>query len=164
MLYIEEFDKEAHLDWAVVNDGVMGGRSRSRIEVLDDGTARFSGTVSLENNGGFASIRAALKEPAPSAIAQIAVRVKGDGKRYSFRIRTSGSFSRVSYKMDFDTQKGEWTTHAFNLADFIPTFRGRTLEGVPPVEAAGIREVGFLIADKQAGGFVLFVDWIRGLK
>ncbi|MCO6492403.1 MAG: CIA30 family protein [Phaeodactylibacter sp.] len=164
MLHIEEFDKEAHLDWIVVNDGVMGGVSRSRIEVLDDGTARFSGTISLENNGGFASTRAALEQPIPAAVSKIAIRTKGDGKRYSFRIRTSGSFSRVSYKMDFDTQKGEWTTHAFDLADFIPTFRGRTLEGVPPVGAAGIREVGFLIADKQEGGFVLFVDWIRGLK
>ncbi|MCO6479623.1 MAG: CIA30 family protein [Phaeodactylibacter sp.] len=162
-MIIEDFNKENHLGWIVVNDGVMGGLSRSRIEIPGDGTARFSGKVSLENNGGFASTRAEVREPIPPGIWKVAVRVQGDGKRYSFRIRTSGPYSRVSYKTEFDTRKGEWETHEFPLSDFIPTFRGRTLEGIPPIEGARIQEVGFLIADKQEGAFVLLIDWIRGL-
>ena len=161
---IEDFDQENHLDWNVVNDGVMGGLSRSRIELLGDGTARFSGEVSLENNGGFASTRARLNKNLPSNIKSVAARVQGDGKRYSFRIRTAGQFSRVAYKMEFGTTTGKWEAHEFPLSEFIPTFRGRTLEGAPSIEPADIQEVGFLIADKQKGPFTLLIDWIRAFS
>ena len=40
--------------WTIVNDGVMGGLSRSRILVSDERTVVFEGRLSLENNGGFA--------------------------------------------------------------------------------------------------------------
>ena len=42
--------------WQVVNDDVMGGVSTSRFSVTN-GVAVFRGEVSLENNGGFASVR-----------------------------------------------------------------------------------------------------------
>ena len=160
-MIIENFDKDGHLDWIVVNDGVMGGLSRSRMEILKDGFARFAGQVSLENNGGFASTRARLKAPVPSDISRVRIRVRGDGKRYSFRIQTSGIFDRVSYKMEFDTRGGEWETYEFSLSEFVPTFRGRTLEGIPAIEAVQIQQIGFLIADKQDGAFTLMIDWIE---
>jgi monofunctional biosynthetic peptidoglycan transglycosylase len=45
----------------------------------------------------------------------------------------------------------------------VPTFRGRELHDVPPIEAGAIRQLGFLIADKQGGPFRLEVDWIKVL-
>jgi len=42
--------------WQVVNDDVMGGVSASNFGVTN-GAAVFRGAVSLENNGGFASVR-----------------------------------------------------------------------------------------------------------
>ncbi len=44
-------------DWLIVNDVVMGGLSKSRFILSDSNTAIFSGNVSLENKGGFASTR-----------------------------------------------------------------------------------------------------------
>ena len=64
--------------------------------------------------------------------------------------------------MKLDTKKDQWTIYEYFLKDFVPTFRGRTLENVPPAEAAKIIQIGFLIADKQAGHFELLVDWIKG--
>ena len=43
--------------WKVVDDIVMGGRSNGKFEMSDDGHGVFHGAVSLENNGGFSSIR-----------------------------------------------------------------------------------------------------------
>ena len=56
---VAEFDSsEAEsLGWRVVDDGVMGGRSKGNIKVSDDGILTFSGKLSLENNGGFSSLR-----------------------------------------------------------------------------------------------------------
>lgn len=42
--------------WVAVNDGVMGGRSTGGPEVAA-GQLRFTGVLSLENNGGFSSVR-----------------------------------------------------------------------------------------------------------
>lgn len=44
--------------WQAINDGVMGGVSVSRLRFDSTGYAVFEGVVSLENNGGFASVRA----------------------------------------------------------------------------------------------------------
>ena len=43
--------------WGIVNDGVMGGISQSNIYLNEANNIIFAGNVSLENNGGFASIR-----------------------------------------------------------------------------------------------------------
>ena len=48
---------EAGRGWQAVNDGVMGGRSDGRFRLDDAGQMEFFGTLSLENNGGFASVR-----------------------------------------------------------------------------------------------------------
>ena len=39
-----------------MNDGVMGGVSDGRFRVTERQTLEFYGTLSLENNGGFASV------------------------------------------------------------------------------------------------------------
>ena len=43
-------------DWIVLNDTVMGGRSSATVSTVEN-SIQFQGIVSLENNGGFASIR-----------------------------------------------------------------------------------------------------------
>ena len=47
------------LQWSVVNDTVMGGRSSAQMSKAEEGWV-FEGRVSLENNGGFASVRTAV--------------------------------------------------------------------------------------------------------
>jgi monofunctional biosynthetic peptidoglycan transglycosylase len=45
------------LKWQAVNDGVMGGVSDGQFRVTEEKTLEFFGTLSLENNGGFTSVR-----------------------------------------------------------------------------------------------------------
>ena len=55
---IFDFSKESDLrNWRIVDDVVMGGKSDGNFYINKDGHATFSGTVSLENNGGFSSVR-----------------------------------------------------------------------------------------------------------
>lgn len=157
---LENFKTNQHLQWRIVNDGVMGGISNSQFQILPDHKGLFSGRVSLENNGGFASTRAYLQERLVTDLSVINIKAKGDGQRYSFRVWTDTNF-RVSYKIEFDTIKDDWTTYQFSLVDFVPTWRGRILDDVPTIESQNIQEIGFLIADKQAGIFELLIDWIQ---
>ena len=43
-------------DWTIVNDTVMGGVSQATVTDHPQGGVVFSGTLSLANNGGFASL------------------------------------------------------------------------------------------------------------
>lgn len=158
---LEAFAPNQTLNWRIVNDGVMGGISSSKMEVLPNATGKFSGRVSLENYGGFASTRARLIKALKTKYTKVLMKVKGDGKKYSFRIRTDANFDGVSYKNDFITKKDEWQEIELRLANFIPTWRGRQLRDIPPIVATQIRQIGILISDKQEGTFELLVDWIK---
>ena len=159
-MLLEDFAPTTQLNWRIVNDGVMGGISRSQMEVSPDGLGQFSGVVSLENYGGFASTRARLIEVPKENYTKVLIKIKGDGKNYSFRIRTNANFDDVSYKQDFVTNGKDWEEIELPLADFIPTWRGRQLCNVPKIAAPQIRQVGFLISDKQEGAFTLLIDSI----
>mgnify|MGYP006284601015 CR=1 FL=1 len=160
-VYLDTFDPVPALDWQPVNDVVMGGRSASSFTVTEPGIGTFAGEVSLENNGGFASVRAPLSEPLDRAMRGLRIRVQGDGQAYNLRVRCSGRYSRVAYRVAFATLTQNWEEHWFTWADFTPTFRGRILTGVPHPAPDRVREVGFIIADKQAGPFSLNIDYIR---
>lgn len=152
---------EGGLDWRTVNDSVMGGVSASRIAVPDDGIARFSGTLSLENNGGFASMRSNGKIPDLSSCDTMIVRAKGDGRTYQLRIRTERGWRSPDHSLSFSTTKGVWQEHRLPLAKFVPGWRGRKLRGVPPIDPAQIQSIGILLGDKKPGRFELFIDWIK---
>ena len=146
--------------WQIVNDDVMGGVSTSRFQFLANG-AVFSGVVSLENNGGFASVRSSPVRQNLSGLDAFVVRVRGDGRRYKFTVRTETGFDTPIYQSAFTTKRGEWQEHRLPFKDFIPTSRGRTLTDVPPLNPAKVSSVGFLISDKQDGSFQLEVAWIK---
>ena len=150
-------------NWSVINDVVMGGVSNSSFTVTKPGTAVFSGVVSLENNGGFAS---ANMKPAQFDLSDcdgIRFRVKGDGKSYKITLKNEGAFNGFSYRFEFSTKNGEWLTLDAPFSSFIPKFMGQTTSA-PPVDKAKIKTFGFLIADKQDGPFRLEIDWIGAYR
>jgi len=159
MTRLFDFD-DAEPAWYTVDDVVMGGVSSSTWEP-GDGIAVFKGQVSLENNGGFASARSRPFDTDLSGHDRVRLRVKGDGKRYEFRIRTSESSRAPSYRAGFLTKPGEWIEVELRFEDFIAGWRGRTFPDYPPLDAGEVTSVGLLIADKQEGPFRLEVDWIR---
>ncbi|MDN3652251.1 CIA30 family protein [Thalassotalea ponticola] len=140
------------LPWRVVNDGVMGGLSQSSIAVNGD-HMQFSGRVSLDNNGGFASVRTPLRPTSASDIVQL--RIRGDGNTYQFRLRMSASYDGPAYVAKFMTQANSWQTVTLRAEDFNLQFRGRPISNGPQLSFARVEQVGFLIADKQQGDFSL---------
>jgi hypothetical protein len=116
--------------WGALDDVVMGGVSDSSIRV-GDGVAIFSGRVSTENSGGFASVRTRNFEPAIdlSGYTGIELTVKGDGNRYKFLVRDDDSWDSVGYSHSFDTVSNEWGTVQIPFASLIPVFRAKTVSG-----------------------------------
>ena len=159
---IFDFDKKSDMsDWYVVDDVVMGGRSDGNLVLNDEGHAVFHGDVSLENNGGFSSVRMRFPEKNVKKYSRAILRVKGDGKRYQFRVKTS-SRDYQSYIQYFQTT-GDWQEIEITLADLYPTFRGRRLD-LPNFPGESMEEVTFLIANKKAESFRLEIDRLHLLK
>lgn len=148
-------------EWLIINDGVMGGISTSDLAYDSDGYLAFTGNVSLENNGGFASFRSQSRVFDLGEYDGIKVKVRGDGKKYSFRLRTTQSFDGIAYAADFKSLNGEWQEIRIPFSDFKPRFRGRIIMNADELNKSNIRQLGFLISDKQQGPFALDIDWIK---
>ena len=144
-------------NWNIVDDAVMGGRSSGTFSLSQEGYGQFSGKVSLENNGGFSSVKYDMETVAVKSNSTIRIRLKGDGNSYQFRVKDKRRHS-YSYITTFDTT-GEWQTLEFTLADFYPTFRGRKVD-LPNFDGETIEELRFLIGNKKPQRFKLLIEFI----
>jgi len=147
--------------WVAQNDDVMGGISKGEAEIKD-GVLHFTGTLSLDNDGGFAQVEIRNLDHDLSGKKGVKLRVRGDGRTYQLRLATNALFrgSRIAYWAEFPTRAGEWTEVNVRFTDFKPSFRGDILDG-PPLDVSRVEEMGFLISDKRTEPFALEVDWIR---
>lgn len=155
------FDFGSSTDWSVweiENDVVMGGKSKSKISRSESGHAVFTGEVSLDNNGGFASMQYHFNPKDISGYEKAIIRVKGDGKEYQFRIKANLN-ERASFIKTFKTS-GEWQTIEIPLNKMEPTFRGNKLNQ-PNFNAKQIQEVRFMIGNGKAESFRLEIDKIE---
>ncbi len=144
--------------WIVVDDGVMGGKSAGTFGLSPEGHGLFKGSVSLENYGGFSSVRYRFPRMDLGSSTKVWIRLKGDQKKYQFRVKSS-SADQFSFVTTFSTS-GEWELIEIPLAEMVPTFRGRSLNR-PNFSEAFIEEVAFLIANKKEERFELLIDYIE---
>ena len=145
--------KTSKIKWNIVNDTVMGGRSSSRWS-KNSSALSFEGFLSLENNGGFASVRHDLDNINLSSTDGIFIKVKGDGRKYQFRIRSQAS-RWANYSQEFKTIKDTVQSFFLPYKDFKPSWRGRSVRNVPTLTGKDVRGIGFLLGDKVQGKFKL---------
>ena len=145
--------------WFSVDDSVMGGVSKGGL-VIEDGSLVFSGKLSLENNGGFSSLRTGGRKYDFSGKDGFVLRVKGDGRTYKLRIETDARYngSEIGYQADFKTEDGKFIEVNVPFDAFEPGWRGRDLDG-PPLDLPKVEEIGLVLADGKAGPFSIEVDW-----
>ncbi len=151
-----DFEKSGNADgWVNVDDTVMGGVSRSTFGMTKERNAVFSGNISLDNYGGFASVINEENSYDLSGYEGVELRIKGDGNKYKFYMKNDDNRDTTLYQTVFLTERGNWMTVKIPFADFIPTFRGQVLNDAPKLDVKKISAMGFLISDKQEGQFSL---------
>lgn len=145
-------------EWRIVDDVVMGGRSGGSFSVSEEGIGVFQGMVSLENNGGFSSVQHKLPKRNVEAYRHFEIRLKGDGKKYQFRVRSEPS-ERHAYAFYFQTS-GEWQTIRIPMDDMFPSWRGIQLN-IPNYPGRELSEIAFLIGNKRNEEFRLEIETIQ---
>lgn len=157
-------DTVAAEPWRSVNDGVMGGLSSGAARI-DGGGMRFEGNLSLENNGGFSSVRMATQLDL-SEWSGIKLKVRGDGRRYDLRLQSDARFrgrGAVSFGADLQTVDGEWIEIEIPFDELRQSWRGMQLTGYT-FNPKTIQEFGLLIGDKTPGPFQIDVAWIGAYR
>ena len=127
-----DFSTERTIDaWVPINDVVMGGVSSSRLQATGNDTAAFTGLVSLENNGGFASVRSRPGKHDLRGYSGLELRIRGDARRY-----------KINLKTDLDIWRRQPISH-------------------PPLDLSCVNSVGLMTSDRQAGPFRLEIARIE---
>ena len=144
-------------NWQIMNDGVMGGVSKSNLTINNDGHAKFSGQISLDFNGGFASFRSYNQTFDLQGYSKILIYLKGDKKSYQLRLKENNS-DYFSYVSTFKSS-GNWEIIELLLADFTPTYRGQKLD-MANFHGNSIDQIGILIGNKKNENFDLLIDKI----
>jgi Complex I intermediate-associated protein 30 (CIA30) len=157
--------------WGAVDDVVMGGVSDSRLIRAPEG-AWFTGNVSTGNGGGFVSVRTRnFDPPLDLSHAQgLTLKVKGDGQRYKFFLRSDAGWDSVAFAHSFDTTKDAWLTVQIPFASMRGVIRARTLPEDVKLNPAQIRSLQFMLSkfeyDQalnprfQPGQFSLYIESI----
>jgi len=148
-------------EWQRVNDGVMGGVSEGKFKITDKKTMEFFGTLSLENNGGFASVRTKAKKLGLEKGDTLVAKVKGDGREYSLNLYLNKPLMAFSYRAAVPTKKDEWIEVKVPLEKFEATSFGRVMKNAGAVKPEEVNSLGFLLGDKKAGAFKLEVESIK---
>ncbi|MGB0766123.1 MAG: CIA30 family protein [Phycisphaeraceae bacterium] len=153
-------DHATSKSWYVVNDGVMGGLSRGAFELTHYHTLVFSGNLSLENNGGFSSIRTKDQNGLLAGYDAVRLRVKGDGRSYYLSLRDKRRAMASSHRFPIKTEAGEWIEVTAPLSSFYYTVFGRTVRDVK-LESDDVVSIGITLADKTPGPFRLEIAAVQ---
>lgn len=154
-----DFNVKSNVDnWRVVDDSVMGGISASKFFVDASGNGVFKGSVSLQNNGGFCSVQHYPKPVSVKEKKVFSIRLKGDGKKYQFRVKSKRS-NYYSYIYEFQTTT-DWQTIEIPITELHASFRGRTID-IPNYDGASLQEIAFLVGNKKNENFELMIDKIE---
>ena len=148
-------------EWQTVNDGVMGGVSDGRFKIIDAKTMEFFGTLSLANNGGFASVRTKPKNLGIEQGDTLVAKVRGDGREYMLNLYPNRQRVAYSYRAAIQTKKDQWIEVKIPLDTFEATSFGRIVTNAGAVKPAEINSIGFMLGDKKAGPFKLEIEWIK---
>jgi len=148
-------------EWQTVNDGVMGGVSEGKFKITDKKTLEFFGTLSLENNGGFASVRTKAKKLGLEKGDILIAKVRGDGREYLLNLYLNKPLIAFSYRATVQTKKDEWIEVKVSLDKFEATSFGRVVKDAGAVKPEEVNAIGFMLSDKKAGPFKMEVEWIK---
>ncbi|NHQ73415.1 CIA30 family protein [Roseovarius gahaiensis] len=131
--------------WELVSDRVMGGVSDGSLThctVEGRPALRMTGTVSLENDGGFLQMALDLRPDGCGVDASgqtgLALDILGNDQRYNIHLRTADvTRPWQSYRAEF-TAPGHWTTIKLPFSDFTPH------RLTAPLDLSSLRRVGLV--------------------
>lgn len=160
--------------WRNVDDSVMGGVSASTsswVSSGDRGAMEFTGDLSTDNNGGFASTLSRVDSDLgmrASGSRALGLRAFGDGRTYLLQLR-AGPGGADRWISRFTPPAGDNEGSGANLELPLESFEpvNQFLRPVDPMAAfdpASITQIGIYVLDGQVGSFRLVLESISAVR
>ncbi|RUS18391.1 complex I intermediate-associated protein 30-domain-containing protein [Endogone sp. FLAS-F59071] len=166
--------------WVVGCDRDIGGFSEAHLDITKEGKGRFWGNISLDlpanpdiERSGYAALRTKVMPSTifgtpcwdTSLLRYLALRVRGDHRKYFVNIQTDGVVQTDLYQHRLFLRKpGEWETVMIPFRDFILTNNGEIEEQQIEMHRERVKTVGISLLDRQPGPFELELDWINAMN
>ena len=159
--------------WSSVDDSVMGGISKSTTTWADtngSGALLFSGLMTTEQNGGFASTLGPADQilgQAASGAKALGVNAIGDGRTYVLQLRAGQSGADRWIARFTPLDKPDGTTGnlvSIPLESFAPVDRFlRPTTPRAPLDPATLVQISVYLIDEQVGNFRLAIKQITAI-
>jgi NADH dehydrogenase [ubiquinone] 1 alpha subcomplex assembly factor 1 len=149
-------------DWVLITDNVMGGLSKSEI-IYNANSILLKGDISLDNFGGFSSIRTKFSQLDLSQYEGVKIKFKSTKQHFAFTLENSQNWTRPNYKNNFHSNKdGTWMVATLYFKDFQENVIGQpTGKQLNLEKLKKIVRIGIITTKKEEGPFSLEVDYIR---
>ena len=159
--YTIDFKTAKHFsDWEIINDGVMGGLSEGQVHYGEQGL-RFSGNVSLRNNGGFTSYKSPFGTYNFSPYSTLEIRYRSKGAAVAFQIENVRGWWEPCWKANLPVSE-DWTTLRVKLTDMKEyQLGGSTGLTLTKDVLSEIVRYGFITNEKKETDFEIEVEYVR---
>ena len=145
--------------WRPLNDGVMGGLSEGDV-VMHDTSMSWKGQTRLENNGGFASVRAPWGNSDLRTMARAVIRCRGNGGPFKLTLETSQRWWMPYAYASFSPGE-EWQDVVLDDFSWSQAQMGDLKSVTPSRELEDVLRVGLMKYDGTAQAFGLEVASIQ---
>lgn len=151
-------------NWSILSDNVMGGVSEGQIE-YGKTSVTLKGNVSLENRGGFVSIKSNFGKIDLSSFKVVKITFRSTNQKYAFTLENSRRWYEPAYKYEFMAkEKNKWETVSMNLDNFMEEVIGRpTGKKADKSITESILRIGISTNEKREGPFQLEIESIEFL-
>ena len=154
--YKIEFGKAAGRtsNWGILSDNVMGGISEAAMQ-YENTAVVIKGNVSLQNRGGFVSIKSGWGKLNLSSFKVVKITFRSTSQQYAFTLENSRRWYEPAYKHSFGATKiNTWETVSLKLDDFteesIGTPTGNKVSGAI---LENVIRIGISTNEKREGLF-----------
>ena len=152
-------------DWVMISDNVMGGITKSKLDYTEQSMV-LTGDISLENYGGFSSVKTRFGSFNLSAYKGLKIRYKATNQRFAFTLEDSRNWTQPNFKGDLPGSKSDvWSEATIYFKDFKEYQIGEPTGGkLDPNSLKDIVRLGIITTEKKEGPFSLEIDYVEFIR
>jgi hypothetical protein len=152
-------------EWILLSDNIMGGVTKSKIEYTTN-SVLLSGNISLDNYGGFSSIKTKYKSVDLSKYNGIKIKFKSTNQKFAFTLEDNQDWTQPNYKREFSSKKDDtWEEVIIYFKDFQEIVIGEPTGNMMKSKSLkNIVRMGIMTYEKKEGPFSLEVDYVAFIK
>jgi len=125
-------------------------------------TLKFNGSISFENNGGFASFRNRYGKYNLEDVSTVEIKYRSVGQIMALSLEPNDMFYEPTYRILLEDTNSAWKTVEMDINQFVECVLGEpTGNKITPAILPNIKRIGFINAAKKEGDFEIEIKYLN---